>query len=471
MTKRLSARVVLAGAFLLAWTQAVLVAKAGSAVDLWLTHPKGAARFEKQPGARAFTTGVPANPAIAVDPATRFQPVDGFGYSLTGGSATHLLGMSPAARAAALAELFGSGGTNIGVSVLRITIGASDLDERAYSYDDLPVGATDPELKQFNLGPDLTNVVPVLKQILAVEPHVKLMGSPWSAPVWMKTKPDFRGGSLRKDCFGVYARYLVKYIEAMKAQGIELEFITVQNEPLHPGNNPSMYMSANDQAEFIREHLGPAFEKAGLKTKIVCYDHNADRPDYPLTVLNDPGAKRFVDGSAFHLYGGKIEAVSQVHDAHPDRNLYFTEQWIGAPGNLPGDLAWHTSQLIIGATRNWCRTVLEWNLSSAPDLRPHTDRGGCDRCLGAITIDGDRITRNPAYYIIAHASKFVRPGSVRVASTASTQLPNVAFLTPSGQKVLIVLNREGNEASFKIGAPEGSLDVTLPGGAVGTFVW
>lgn len=469
--KRLPALVVLAATVLFGFCGVATEVRAGSAAELWLTHPKGAARFEKQSGTRSFTAGAAQNPAIAVDTSTRFQAIDGFGYSLTGGSATHLLGMTPAGRAAILTELFGTNATSISVSVLRISIGASDLDERAYSYDDLPEGVTDPDLKRFNLGPDLTNVVPVLKQVLAIAPKVKLMGSPWSAPVWMKTKRDFRGGSLKRECFGVYARYLVKYIEAMKGLGIELEFITVQNEPLHPGNNPSMYMSANDQAEFIREHLGPAFAKAGLSTKIVCYDHNADRPDYALTILNDPGAKRFVDGSAFHLYGGKIEAVSQVHEAHPDKNLYFTEQWIGAPGNLPGDLAWHTSQLIVGATRNWCRTVLEWNLSSAPDLRPHTDRGGCDRCLGAITIDGDRITRNPAYYIIAHASKFVRPGSVRVASTASAQLPNVAFLTPSGQKVLIVLNRDGNEASFKIDAPEGGLDVTLPGGAVGTFVW
>src|SRR5262249_1281398 len=154
-------------------------------------------------------------------------------------------------------------------------------------------------------------------------------GSPWSAPTWMKTTNDFRGASLRKEFYRTYAKYFVEYIEAMKMEGIAIDAITVQNEPLHPGNNPSMYMEAADQAEFIKRHLGPAFKKAGLGTKIIVYDHNCDRPDYPISILNDPEAKPYVDGSAFHLYRGNIEALSQVHNAHPDKHLYFTEQWIG----------------------------------------------------------------------------------------------------------------------------------------------
>lgn len=297
------------------------------------------------------------------------------------------------------------------------------------------------------------------------------MASPWSAPTWMKTKNDTRGESLQLKYFDVYARYFVKYIQAMKLEGIRIDAITVQNEPLHPGNNPSMYMTAEDQAKFIKENLGPAFREANVNTRIIIYDHNADRPDYPLTILRDPKAAKYVDGSAFHLYAGKIEALSDVHKAHPDKNIYFTEQWIGAPGNLADDLAWHVKTLIIGGTRNWCRTVLEWNMAADPAYNPHTDRGGCDRCLGAITIDGNKVTRNPAYYILAHASKFVRPGSVRIDSNVPVSLPNVSFKTPEGRKVLIVLNEANTLQQFTIRYKEKMISTELEKGAVGTYVW
>jgi glucosylceramidase len=205
-----------------------------------------------------------------------------------------------------------------------------------------------------------------------------------------------------------------------------------------------------EQADFIKRSLGPAFEtEASIKTKIIIYDHNADRPDYPISVLNDPEAKKYIDGSAFHLYGGVIENVSKVHEAHPDKNLYFTEQWIGAPGDFAGDFRWHVKNLVIGASRNWCKTVLEWNLAADPQQKPHTP-GGCDRCLGALTIDGDLVTRNPAYYIVAHASKFVRPGSVRIDSNIPVGLPNVAFKTPEGKVVVIVLNDSDSEKTFNL---------------------
>jgi glucosylceramidase len=262
----------------------------------------------------------------------------------------------------------------------------------------------------------------------------------------------------------------VKYIQGMKAEGIRIDAITVQNEPLHPGNNPSLLMQATEQAEFIKNHLGPAFEATKLDTKIIVYDHNCDRPDYPISILNDPEARKFVDGSAFHLYAGRIGAMSTVHDAHPDKNLYFTEQWIGAPGNLRGDLAWHTRELTIGATRNWSRTVLEWNLAADPRHQPHTP-GGCTSCLGAVTIDGNKVTRNPAYYIVAHAAKFVRPGSLRIASNELQPLPNVAFKAPDGRKVLIVLNDGRSPQTFSIRDGDKLATSTLPAGAVGTYVW
>jgi len=228
-------------------------------------------------------------------------------------------------------------------------------------------------------------------------------------------------------------------------------------------------MEAADQALFIKNHLGPIFQEAAISTKIIVYDHNADRPDYPLTILNDPEAKKYIDGSAFHLYGGNVSALSEVHEAHPDKNVYFTEQWVGGPSNFGGDLGWHIETLIIGATRNWSRNVLEWNLASDPNYKPHTD-GGCTSCLGALTIDKE-VTRNVAYYIIAHASKFVRPGSVRIKSNLPENLSNVAFISPTGQKVLIVLNKGDKTQSFNIKFNEKQVTASLAKGAVGTFVW
>ena len=229
-------------------------------------------------------------------------------------------------------------------------------------------------------------------------------------------------------------------------------------------------MTAADQALFIRQSLGPAFAAAGITTKIIIYDHNADRTDYPLEILNDAGARNYIDGSAFHLYGGSINNLTAVHDAYPTKNLYFTEQWVGGPGDLAGDLKWHVENLIIGATRNWCRNVLEWNLASDPTYDPHTV-GGCDRCLGTVTIDGNTAKRNPAWYILAHASKFVRPGSVRVSSTMQGNFPNVAFQTPEGKKVLIVVNTTDTKRNFNVRFRGFNMPLSLNGGSVGTWIW
>lgn len=441
-------------------------------VDVWITDPRGTSRFERLP--QPLPIG-PSNQGssnrIQIDPNRRFQEMEGFGFTLTGGSAHHLIRMSPEARLKLLTELFGTNAAAIGVSYLRISVGASDLNSRVFTYDDRPAGETDPNLLHFDLAPEREELLPILRQILSLQPALKIMASPWTAPSWMKSNHDSRGGNLEPKWFAAYARYLVRYIREMRAEGIPIDALTVQNEPLNPANDPSMSMSAIDQAEFIKHHLGPAIRQAGLGTKIICYDHNPDRIDYPLAVLNDSGAKRYLAGTAFHLYAGRIEDIEALHTAHPDRSLYFTEQWIGAPGNLSGDLAWHVNEVLVGATRHWCRTVLEWNLAADANSEPHTGRGGCANCLGAVTLEGDSVVRNPAYYVIAHAAKFVRPGSVRIESTPLPSLPNVAFRTPSDSIVLIVLNRTQDTAEFSMGSASGSAMARLPSGAVGTYVW
>lgn len=228
-------------------------------------------------------------------------------------------------------------------------------------------------------------------------------------------------------------------------------------------------MSSTQQANFLRNHLGPAFANAGINTKIILYDHNCDMISYPLAVLADPGARGYADGSAFHLYGGSITALTEVHNAYPAKNIYFTEQYTASTGDFGGDLNWHLKNLIIGATRNWSRNVLEWNLANNASLGPHTI-GGCSTCLGALTISSN-ITRNVSYYIIAHASKFVRPGSVRIRSNLDGSLQNVAFQRPDGKKVLIVLNDSGNSVSFNIRYKDQIVTTALGGGSVATFVW
>jgi glucosylceramidase len=442
----------------------------GVMVEAWITSPNKGVLFEKYDGKLEFLTTANSDPAIVVDTTETYQEIDGFGNCLTGGSAILLNEMTAEVRGELLRELFSTGGNGIGISYLRISIGASDLSDRVFSYNDLPEGETDPLMERFSINPEKEDLIPVLKEILAINPAIKIMGSPWSAPLWMKSNSSSVGGSLEREWFDAYARYFVKYIQAMKAEGIDIDAITIQNEPLHGGNNPSMVMTAEDQALFIKENLGPAFAAAGITTKIIIYDHNADRTDYPLAVLNDPGARQYVDGSAFHLYGGSIEDLTAVHEAYPSKSLYFTEQWVGGPGNMAEDIKWHVENLIIGATRNWCRNVLEWNLASNPSYDPHTE-GGCDRCLGTVTLNGNSVKRNPAYYILAHAARHVRPGSVRVSTNMPGDLPNVGFLTTDGRKVLIVLNTTPSKRNFNVRFRGFTVPLSLDGGAVGTYVW
>ncbi len=440
-------------------------------ITYWVTTGDRSLLLKEAPHKLQLKNEAATAPVIEVNTEKKFQTIDGFGYALTGGSA-YLINqkLNQGKRDSLLREIFMTEAKGIGVSYLRLSIGSSDLDDHVFTYDDMPDGKSDIELEHFSLAEDEKNLIPVLKQILKLNSSIKIMGSPWSAPAWMKTNGSLKGGSLRPEYYDVYARYFVRYIQGMAAEGITIGAITLQNEPENPKNNPSMLMTPENEAEFVKNNLGPLFKKVGIKTKIIVFDHNADHPQYPMQVLNDPVASEYIDGSAFHLYLGEIGALTQVHEASPDKNIYFTEQWTSSKGQFGGDLRWHVKNLIVGATRNWSRCVLEWNLAGDPSDNPHTNEGGCTECLGALTI-GDSIRRNVSYYIIGHASKFVRPGSVRVASTWFDELPNVAFLTPENKKVLIVLNEAEEPRSLTIQFDGKRATAILPAGAVGTFVW
>ncbi|HTW81772.1 MAG TPA: glycoside hydrolase family 30 beta sandwich domain-containing protein [Terracidiphilus sp.] len=451
-----------------------VIAQAQAVPDaqVWLSTADRSAVFAQQPVALHFSAAAGNEQAITVNDMQQFQPIEGFGFAVTGGSAQLLMKMSAARRSELLKLVFSPEGDGIGASYIRLSIGSSDMNDHVYSYDDMPAGQTDPTLAKFSLAPDEADVIPVVNEILAIDPQMKILGSPWSAPAWMKTNDDVKDGHLRPEFYSAYAQYLTKYVLGMKAEGIPITAITVENEPLNPKNTPSMAMFADEEGAFIGKYLGPAFEAAGIKTEIQLYDHNPDVPSYPLSILADPVASKYAIGTAFHLYGGESSTLTAVHEQYPNKNLYLTEQSVTQwPGSKSLDIAGPVDDVMIGATRNWARNVLLWNLAADPHAGPHTNNGGCPSCYGAITLDGDKSTFNVAYYVAAHFSKFVRPGSVRVGSSELDQLPTAAFLTPDGKVVLVAANTGNFPMTFRIVYHGQSTTATLAPGSVATYVW
>lgn len=418
----------------------------------------------------ALKTGAESNQTITVDANATFQTMDGMGYTMTGGSAQLINKMDNTSQGQLLNELFACKNGGLCFSYLRISIGASDLDEAVFSYNDLPSGNTDTALDKFSIAKDKEALIPVLKKALAINPSIKLLGSPWSAPVWMKDNKNSKGGALRKEYYPTYALYFVKYIKAMADEGLTIDAITIQNEPGNPYNNPSMVMTSEEQKDFIKNHLGPLFAQNNIKTKIIVWDHNLDDYNYPMNILKDADAAQYVDGSAFHLYAGDIGSMSLVHNAYPNKNLYFTEQWTSGDGKFDQDLVWHTRNVVIGSARNWAKTILEWNLANDPNLRPFTP-GGCSKCLGALTIDGNTYNKNVSYYIIGQLSKYVTTGSKRISSSYFESIPNVAFVRPDGKKVLHILNEGTVATTYNI--KDGSTAFALPVEAksLTTVIW
>ncbi|MCK9351720.1 MAG: glycoside hydrolase family 30 beta sandwich domain-containing protein [Candidatus Paceibacterota bacterium] len=429
----------------------------------WTTDPNGD-RLERRKTV-FFRKRSQNTDRIVVRKDERFQSMDGFGFSLTGGSAYHIMRLPAKKRKALLKELFSKSG--IGVSALRLTIGASDLDMAPYSYADTPSD----DLANFDLFAGGKEVVPLLQEILKIAPDIRIFASPWSAPPWMKTNNSFVSGRLKNECYSVYAEYFVRYILAMREQGINVYGVTVQNEPLNDLNEPSMLMDPSEQIDFVGNHLGPVFRDRKINTKIYCWDHNCDRPDYVLRVLKDEKAREYVNGSAWHLYGGSIDILDYIHEEHPEHEIIFTEQWVAKKSDFGGNLSWHAKNIIIGAPRNFAKAVFEWNLANDPECNPHTEKG-CAECLGALTIDENgEVTRNVAYYLIAHASKFVPLGSHRIGSNVEKGLPNVAYETSGGKLVLIVFNEEPQLRSFAIQEGEYFAEVSLPAGTLATYMW
>jgi len=412
---------------------------------------------------------------IDVDTTRKYQTIVGFGAALSDASAwliQHKL--TPARRDSLLQELFGAE-PGIGFSFVRIDMGSSDFSLRHYSYDDVAPRGFDSTLANFSIAADRDETLPILKRALTINPQLTVMASPWSAPAWMKTSGSLIKGTLRAEAYPLYAEYFHKFIEAYAAEGVPIHLISLQNEPhFEPDNYPGMRLKPAERAQLVREHFGPLFERSGIKTQILDWDHNWDEPNSPLEVLADSGARRYLAGVAWHCYGGDVSAQSVVHDKHPEKDAYFTEcsggEW--AP-KFADNLVWNVRTLIIGATRNWARGVLMWNLALDEKHGPHT--GGCADCRGVVTInstDGS-IVRNEEYYAFAHASGFVRPGAQRIWSSSGVEgIENVAFQNAGDRSVaLVVVNSNAQEKTFAVRIAGRAFSYTLPAGAVATFRW
>lgn len=383
--------------------------------------------------------------------------------------------MSSAQRDALLRDLFDPE-AGIGITYLRMTIGASDFSLADYTYDDMPAGETDYDLAHFSIDKDKEDVVPVLKKIVSIAPSIKIMGSPWSPPAWMKTNGSLKGGKLKPEAYDVYARYFVNYINTYKAEGIVIDAITPQNEPLYfTANYPCMEMTSAEQLTFIKNNLGPAFLSENISTKIILYDHNWDNTNYSISILNDAAAKSFVAGSAFHAYAGNVSSMSTVHAVHPDKGLYFTEisggRWAT---DFNGNLQWNMSAIFMGTTKNWSKNVLLWNL--ALDQNDGPKNNGCQDCRGVVTIHSNTgaVTKNVEYFSIGHFSKFIRPGAFRISSTSfesSTKLDHVAFINSDKSRVLVVTNADSTPKTFLVKDGERQISYQISASSVATIVW
>ncbi|WP_260735894.1 glycoside hydrolase family 30 protein [Tunturiibacter lichenicola] len=423
----------------------------------------------------AFVSGSSRTPlTITVNDKERGQSMDGFGASITEGSAWLLQdNLSPAARLQVMTKLFDPV-HGAGLNFLRQPIGSTDLSRDTYSFDDMLAGQSDPELQHFSAQRDDDDVFPILREALKLNPAITVMAVPWSAPAWMKTKSSMNGGSLRDDAMEAYSAYLVRSIQAFAKEGIPVKYLSVQNEPLYEtGDYPGTLMLAAQAKRLIGDYLGPALRSAGLQTQILAYDHNWDHPEYPIEILSNPKAEPFVAGSALHCYGGDVSGQDVIHQRFPDKGIWLTECSGGTWQKESGLLA--TSHLLIDATRHWAKSLSLWGVALDTDHKPYV--GGCKTCRGLVTIDLHQspasVIYNGDFYALAHVSKFVHPRAVRIGSTTfdRTSLESVAFQNLDGSIALVVLNNLPKASDFTISWHDREAHVRLAPGSLATFTW
>ncbi|HZX03357.1 discoidin domain-containing protein [Kribbella sp.] len=468
-------------------------------VSVWVTTPDRAELLHERAPV-SFHDGASDRTTITVDPRTTYQTMDGFGAALTDSAAAVLYRLSPADREQTMRKLFDPT-QGIGVSFLRQPVGSSDFTAASehYTYDDVPAGQTDFGLKHFSIAHDEQQVLPLLRRAKQLNPQLEVMATPWSPPAWMKTGGSLVGGRLQDDpkVYDAYARYLVKFVQAYAKAGVPVDYLSIQNEPQNrkPSGYPGTDMPVRQEAAVITA-LGPLLQKVSLRTKILGYDHNwtthpgdiASTPpgedpetDYPYKLLRSPAAQ-WIAGTAYHCYSGDPSKQTDLHNAFPSKGIWFTEcSGSHGPNDTPpqifrGTLTWHARTLMLGTTRNWAKSVVNWNIALDSTGGPHL--GGCDTCTGLVTLQPDgTVTTDAEYYTIGHLSKFVKPGAVRIGSTSygttgwNGQLMSAAFRNPDGTTALLVHNENDDPRTFAVAVGGQSFEYELPGGAIATYTW
>ena len=451
-------------------------------VDSWVTDLATSQRLDAAPRIRWRGRAGAPGATIVVDPSRRYQTMVGFGASMTDSSAYVLSReLSPRVRRQTMRDLF-SPTEGIGLSMLRQPMGASDFAVgQAYSYDDQPAGQTDPDLSDFSIGHDRAYILPRLREALRLNPRMALMATPWSAPGWMKDSDSMITGSLLPAYHQAYADYFAHFIKAYQDAGIPTHYVSMQNEPLYePGDYPGMRVFPDQAGTFIAGHLAPTLQRAGLDdTKILGYDHNWDITDYPEAMYSNSQVAQHVAGTAWHCYAGEVVAQSVSHNNYPHAQAFQTECSGGDWQRLIGDPFELTMASVIGVPRNWGQSVVLWNLALDADHGPFI--GGCTNCRGVVTVNSDgTVTKELDYWALGHASKFVQPGAVRIASSqhpttnqrgGGRGLTNVAFRNPDGSSVLIAHNATARPLTFNIQVGHRHVPATLAAGAAATYRW
>lgn len=445
-------------------------------VQSYLVSEDGSNRMT--PSTISFDSGSDiVDDTITLNPTDQRQEIDGFGFAITGSAAYNLLKMTPAARKALLTQIF-SRQHGYGCSYVRVPIGCSDFSLSDYTCCDTP------GIENFALTSEETQyIIPVMKEILAINPDVKVMSAPWTAPRWMKTNGNWTSGNLRTEYYQDYATYFVKWIQAFQNNGIQIYGVTPQNEPLNHGNSASMFMGWNEARDFIKQALGPKFREAGLATKIYVFDHNynydnlSEQQSYPTKIYADADASRYIAGAAYHNYGGNASEMTNVHNANPDKELIFTE-WTAGTWSWPGvginAVNTDAKALIFDVVKNWGRGAMVWNLMLDSDRGPYRP-GGCSTGNGAIDIsksDYSTLTYNSFYYVMCIAAAAVSDGAHYITAEGGADgIEFAAFRNNDGGYGLVVMNTSGSERRLRVSDRTNRFVVTIPAHSLASYRW
>lgn len=395
---------------------------------------------------------IPAGPTLEIDASKTYQTIIGFGGAFTESAAYTLSKMSPDKRAEVLNAYFNPT-EGLGYTLCRTHINSADFSLGNYAYDEVD---GDFELKHFDISRDKRWLIPMIKDAMAVKgANFKVFASPWSPPAWMKTNGQMNyGGQLKPECRDVWARYYARYIKEYAKEDIAIWGLTVQNEPAATQTWDSCIWSAEEEGAFVRDHLGPTLEKEGLKdVKIMVWDHNKDIIfERVKPILSDPKTAQYVWGVGFHWYSGdQFENLAKVHNVFPGTNLLFTEGCQEGGVRLGAwDLGERYAHDIIGDLNNWTVGWTDWNMVLDERGGPNHVDNLCDAPVIADTLRND-VYYQSSFYYMGHFSKYIRPGAVRIGSTANhVSLETTAFKNTNGSVAVVVMNRSNAEIPFHL---------------------